>query len=298
MTEPFVLANKPFRAAHRVRRGGWAWGPLETAKLRVLSFGGGVQSSTLVYMMIDGLLPWVDAIIYAETGDDGGVTDAHINVMEGLIRSASNECQFLRVSNGRKLSDDIRRRADNDAGRFVAAPFYAAGGGQARRQCTREFKIEPLEKAQRKLLGYEPRQIIPPGSAEVWIGFSTDEVVRAGAAFARWSVNRFPLLEQRMSRRDCINWINEKGFPMPPRSACVFCPFRTAADWRSLKANDPEGFETACEIDRLLRETNEGRMKEKLYVHRSLKPLSEVDFSTAEEQGQGMLNICEAGCGV
>ena len=50
---PFALeAVKPKRA--RVRRGGWSWGPVESAKLRVLSLGAGVQSTTLALMAAHG----------------------------------------------------------------------------------------------------------------------------------------------------------------------------------------------------------------------------------------------------
>ena len=82
-----------------------------------------------------------------------------------------------------------------------------------------------------------------------------------------------------------------------PEWACVFCPYRTDHEWRWLKEHDPEAFAQAVAIDKLARQTLGVRETE--FVHRSLKPLDEVDFSTAEDRGQGsMLDICEGGCGV
>lgn len=297
----FELTSPPVAKASRVRRGGWSWGPVEGAKLRALSFGGGVQSTTLVEMMIAGDLPWVDAIIFSNPGDESTLTLEHIDAIERRVRLASNQVQFLRVSQGGRLSDRLRRRASGEAGykkqeRFVSIPAFTANGGQGKRQCTRDFKIDPLEKEHRRLLGYKPRQRIPAGTVEVWIGISTDEVVRAGAAFSRWAVNRYPLLEQRMSRGDCIQWLKARGLVVPPKSACVFCPYRTNAEWRFLRDNDPEGWQQALEIDALIRETPGMRFRE--FLHDSRKPLADADISSDEERGQGMLNICEAGCGL
>ena len=302
----FQLEPPPSPKIARVRRGGWSWGPVEGAKLRVMSNGGGIQSTTLIMMMCTGELPWVDHIINADPGDESSATYRHIEWLEGQIARYSNgRVGVHTVSRGGRLSDLIPNRAagkgviNND--RFVSAPFYTSGGksgrgGQGKRQCTREFKIEPLEKKERELLGYQPRQRIPARSCEVWIGISTDEVVRAGAAFTSWTVNRYPLLEKRLSRRDCVQWLESHGFPVPPKSACIFCPYKTNAEWRWLRDNDPQGWADAVEIDRLIRNTP--GMREREFLHRDRVPLEQVDLSTDEERGQGMLMVCDAGCGL
>ena len=297
----FVLIEPRAPAKAKPRRGGWSWGPVDGVKLRTLSLGAGVQSTTLALMAIKGEIgPLPDAVIFADTGDETPSTMRHLDWLEGEItRQTNGRMRCLRVSRGERLSDRIRRRAEGHSkeNRFVSAPFFTGNGGRGKRQCTREFKVEPVAKAQRTLLGYKPRQRIPPQSIEVWIGFSTDEVVRAGAAFERWVVHRFPLLEKGMSRNDCKQWLRRNGYPVPPKSACVFCPYRTDHEWRWLKENDPEAFAQAVAIDKLARHAP--GMRETEFVHRSLKPLDEVDFSTAEDRGQGsMLDICEGGCGV
>jgi hypothetical protein len=293
---PLSLAeSRPSRP--RLRRGGWAWGPVEGAKLRVLSLGAGVQSTTLALMAAHGEIgPMPDYAIFADTGDESAAT---LETVEWL--SSGNVLPFPvnRVSAGRKISDDIRLRAIEGPGgarRFASAPFFTANGGRGRRQCTREFKIEPIEREQRRLAGYKPRQVMPVKTVEVWIGISTDEVVRAGAAFSRWAVHRFPLLEQRMSRQDCATWLKRHDYPVPEKSACVFCPNRTDYEWRRLKECDPAGFAAAVEIDELCRQSPGMRHQE--FVHRLRRPLGEIDFSSAEDRGQGMLDICEAGCGL
>jgi len=296
MTEGFIFTAPEAKKA-RVRRGGWSWGPVEGVKLRALSLGAGVQSTAMTLMMLHGeIKPRPDVIIFADTGDEVPATLRHLDWLEGEVtRRTNGQVKCVRVSKGERLSDSIRRRAEG-VRRFVSAPFFTANGGQGRRQCTREYKIDPITREQRHLLGFAPGTRIPARSCEVWIGISTDEVVRAGAAFDRWAVNRFPLLEARMSRHDCEVWLRRHDYPVPPKSACVFCPYRSNAEWRWLRDNEPEAFAQAVEIDRLIRNTP--GMHNKEFVHRDRVPLDAVDFSTAQDNGQGMLDICEGGCGL
>jgi len=61
MTNVFELTPSP-------RRGGWTWGPVDGAKLRVLSMGAGVQSTTLALMAAHGEIgPMPDCAIFADT---------------------------------------------------------------------------------------------------------------------------------------------------------------------------------------------------------------------------------------
>ena len=276
-------------------------------KLRALSLGAGVQSTTLALMAACGEIgPMPDVMIFADPGDERAATMAHLAWLEREITTRTNgRMQCRRTGRGGRLSDRIRLRSQaaptrtaNE--RFVSAPFFTLGKagrvGQGKRQCTREFKIEPLERLQRDLLGYRPRQRIPAGACEVWIGISTDEVVRAGAAYSPWVVHRYPLLELRMSRRDCKAWLVAHGFPVPPKSACFYCPYKSDAEWRELRDDDPEAWAEAVAIDRLVRETPGMRARE--FLHRSCVPLDQVDLSTAADRGQGMLAVCEAGCGL
>lgn len=281
----------------RIRKGGWSWGPVEGVKLRVLSLGAGVQSTTLSLMAAHGEIgPMPDCAIFADTGDESAAT---LETVEWLSSGNVLPFQIHRVNAGRKISDDIRLRAAEGPGgsrRFASAPLFSGNGGRGKRQCTREFKIEPLEKEQRRLAGYLPRQVMPKSSVEVWIGISTDEIVRAGAAFSRWAVHRYPLLELRMSREDCKTWLRKHDYPVPEKSACVFCPNRTDFEWRRLKERDPAAFAAAVEIDKICRQAPGMRHQE--FVHASRRPLGEIDFSNAEDRGQGMLDVCEAGCGL
>lgn len=111
--------------------------------------------------------------------------------------------------------------------------------------------------------------------------------------------HRWPLIDAGMSRNDCLRWMEKHGYRKPGKSACTWCPYHDDALWRDMKNNDPESFAEAVEMDRLIRNGVRGT-KQKLFVHRSLTPLDEVDFRTAEDAGQSRLfdEECTGMCGL
>jgi hypothetical protein len=95
--------------------------------------------------------------------------------------------------------------------------------------------------------------------------------------------------------------MKKNGYPPPPRSACTFCPFHSDAEWRRLKTENPIDFEKAVVFEKQLQEKLSlvTRMTGVPYLHNSLKPLGEIDFSEDKTQGSfHFQNECEGMCGV
>lgn len=263
-----------------------------SSRLAVISLGAGVQSTTMALMAAAGELEMPDAAIFADTGWEPRAVYEHLARLEPRL-----PFPVYRVSAG-NIRDAIVAGQNTVGGKFAAVPWHLGNGGIGRRQCTREYKLEPLQRKQRELLGYKPRQRIPPASVEVWIGISMDEVSRMKPARQAWQKNRWPLIERSMSRWDCRQWLTRHGFLQPTKSACIGCPYRPNAQWREL--TKPE-LEDAIEVDRLLRNgaRSSRSMRHQMFMHRSLRPLEEVDLRTDDELGQGDLfnNECEGLCG-
>ena len=104
-----------------------------------------------------------------------------------------------------------------------------------------------------------------------------------------------------MTRADCYRWIEENGYPKPPRSACIFCPYHNNDYWRYLKTEWEEEWEEACEFDDLIRKgvnrKSASMSAEELYLHSDLVPLREVDLSTDVDRGQlTFLDECDSVC--
>lgn len=277
-----------------------------TKPLHVISLGAGVQSSTMALMFAAGeLLPMPDCAIFADTGAEPRHVYSWLDWLKTKL-----PFPVYRVMHKRGLTVNIVESINGK--RFASAPFFTESGGngaeffagrragQLRRQCTREFKIGPITKKLRELVGLKYRQRAPRKNLVVqYIGISFDEISRMRASRLHWIEHRWPLVDLRMKRHDCLNWMAVNGFPKPERSACSYCPYHSDTEWRNLKKFWPDDFADAVSIDQLIRAGVRGTTQQ-LYLHRSLKPLDEIDFRTAEDAGQVDMfnNECEGMCGV
>jgi len=177
------------------------------------------------------------------------------------------------------------------------------------RQCTRDYKIDPIERAiRREILGLKPRQRIPKGvRIHQYFGISFDEQGRAERIRRNWEKRHpkswsvhFPLIDVKATRADCQRFNLERVPHEVPRSACVFCPYHKNFEWRRIRDTDPEGWARAIEIDEAIRTPGtlaNQNMRQEMYVHFSGKPLAEVDLGEADRQLSFALE-CEGMCGI
>lgn len=283
--------------------------------LRILNFGAGVQSSCILLRSCLWELLKLDHAIFADTGDEPSYVYEWMNKAKAI--AANHGIPLHVVGRGHSLSDHMLERIT--AGRRLdKIPAFCNTGsspGPIRRDCTREYKIKCIERHVKVLLGLKPRGHWPKDlQVETWIGISSDEAQRMKCSKAPWQRFWHPLIEQPWSgekrpawmadtwdRDRCEAWLIERGFTGILRSACTFCPFRSNKEWRSLKANDPAGFEHACKVDELLRSGPGGvihGMRKPVFLHRSLKPLRDEPFE--EKAGRYPLweDECAGVCGV
>lgn len=257
--------------------------------IRVLSLGAGVQSSTLALMIARGDLPMVDCAIFSDTGWEPKAVYNWLDWLEVQL-----PFPVYRVSAG-NLRNDTLAKTNSTGQRFASVPWFMLSPngktGMGRRQCTAEYKLRPLQRKVVELMGGKR----PRGGCEMLIGISRDESWRMKPSRVQYITNIFPLLDKGMSRNDCLAYMADRQYPKPPKSSCIGCPFHSDEQWRALS---PDEFADAVEVDRAIR--NQPAFRSQQFMHRSLKPLDQVDFSTAEERGQLNLfiNECEGMCGV
>lgn len=156
-------------------------------RMRILSLGAGVQSTTLALMAAHGeISPGLDAAIFADTGDEPQAVYKH------LAWLASGRVLPFPIHIARSHSTlSGALRSGDDAARI---PFHVGAGGIGMRQCTRNWKLRPIRRETRRLLGKGPRDHIPPGTVEAWIGISTDEALRIKPSLVNFITNRHPLI--------------------------------------------------------------------------------------------------------
>jgi hypothetical protein len=269
-----------------------------TKPIRILSLGAGVQSTTLLLMMIEGEIERADHVIFADTGWEPKRVYEHLEYLRGLMQE--NDMPFHIVSEG-----NIREDFLNGDRRFASMPLHVRSQdgkkGMVRRQCTSEYKIKPLLKKQRELAGLLPGQRCKEHRVTTIIGISLDEVQRMRDPAFSWIENEYPLIDKRITRSDCLKWCEDRSYPLPPRSACIGCPFKSANEWAALR-QDSEEWADAVHFDQAIRQNVRirTRFNGEAYLHPSLKPLDEADLRTDQEKGIFSLfdQECEGMCGL
>lgn len=274
-------------------------GPVAEASLRILSLGAGVQSSVLALMAARGEVdPMPEAAIFADTQWEPQIIYEHLDWLEKQLPFPVYK---VTLGNIRTMSlGTLQEKWAPTMPVFIAT----TEGGLGMRQCTNNFKIRPIQKKIRELLGLKPRQRMATNTlVETWIGISLDEIYRVKDSRDKWIVNRWPLIEKRMTRYDCQLWF-ERNYPNRTlsRSACIGCPFHNDKSWRDMRDHDGTSWADAVDFDKALRSgpRNAFGMADPVYLHSSRVPLDEVDLST--EQDKGQLDMfgqeCEGMCGV
>ena len=267
---------------------------LASSALHILSLGAGVQSTTMALMAAHGeITPMPDLAIFADTQAEPKAVYEHL--------------EWLRSSN--VLPFPVEVVTAGDLGAKVMAEGYSdvpwhTLSGLGRRQCTKAFKLYPIRDKAKEWAGVPAGKAanLPAGTISMWIGISLDEVIRMKPASVQYINNRWPLIELKMSRNDCLQWMKRHDYPEPPRSACVFCPYHNDGEWRRLRGDAPEEFARAVAYEKRLHAAfdQQETLKTRPYLHKQLVPLDQVDLRTLEDHGQGVLfgDECEGMCGV
>ncbi len=269
---------------------------------RIMSLGGGVQSTAMILMVEEGVLPKVDVAVFADTGWEPPAVYENIEWLKGKCKTPIEIVKWSNIREDVMVAQVSGKKTDGK--RFASMPLHALNPdgtpGIVRRQCTEEYKIKPIERfIRREFLGLKKHGRVPKGtSVEHWFGISFDERIRQRTCKDKWRYFHYPLVDRKITRSGCLSWVEEHGYEEPPRSACIGCPFHSNMEWRDMKINRPEEFEDACEVDDAIR--NMEGMRAQTFLHRSLVPLRDVDLRNDFDKGQGSLfdDECTGMCGM
>jgi hypothetical protein len=261
-----------------------------------LSLGAGVQSSTLFLMACEGELR-IDNAVFADTGFEPSAVYTYLDWLKTQAERAG--IPLVTVSYGNIRDNELSTTKQVGAkGKYTLMPLHTVGAngkkagqkGMLRRQCTSRYKIEPIQKWLRKqgATKYAP--------VELLLGISWDESQRMTDSRVPIARHVYPLIDRRMTRQDCIDWMTSRGYPEPPKSACIHCPYRRSAGWAKMRDEAPEDFAQAVEFDAAIR-NHYTAFDDIPYLHDSRVPLGEADLRS--EQDKGQIEMFDSdGCGV
>lgn len=242
--------------------------------LRLISYGGGVQSTALLVLAAQGEIDFQYAV-FANVGDDSehpASLDYVRNIAKPFAEAHGIDLvQLERTDRQGNPTETIYQKLVNTEHRSFGIPVRMSNGAPANRSCTVDYKVKVVAKWVRKMGATK----VDP--AIVAIGISTDEMQRANNRQPiAYEVVEYPLLDLGLNRGDCQNIIASAGLPVPPKSSCYFCPFHRTNTWREMKRDEPELFEKAVELERKINAKRELFGQDNVWLSDKLKPLDQA----------------------
>jgi len=293
-----------------------------------------MQSMGLLALAAQGKIDY-KTFIFCNVGEDSEHPDTLRYVHEIAMPYAEKhgiELIELRKHLKDGSVDTLYQRLTRPGSRSIGIPVRMAGSGApANRTCTVDFKIKIVDKWMKERIGKEAiaerkkgllklcgitemsKENMPIALrhvdgflasheplAQVALGISLDEIQRMKANMdpesLAWKVNDYPLIRLRMTRQDCINTIAAAGLPVPPRSACSFCPYHSLQKWQDMRQNEPELFQQAVDLEKTINERREEHGLDAVWFTNKLKPL---ELATSELKQESMFedkeDVCESG---
>jgi hypothetical protein len=218
----------------------------------VVSYGGGRNSTAmLIGMWGKGIVP--DLILFSDTGGEKPGTYEYIGLFDEWL--ISKEMPGITVISREKLGMNKQNRYSTLEGQCLAngtLPSKAYGLST----CSLNWKKEPFDRYVKGVpllkKWWEQKKLV-----RKFIGFHAGETSRL---FNKKSGNPFleedkffieyPLIQWEWHQGHCESIIQAAGLPMPPKSACFFCPNTKANEIRRLQIDHPDLVDRAIVIER------------------------------------------------
>ena len=213
------------------------------ATLTVLSFGGGQDSTAILYKFIHDesfrakYAPCNFIVVMADTKNEHKETNLHVESTR--ILCDKNFIPFYLIDPEQYASGDWK-------GGYVS--FLEKGNRIGSKcfpkTCTDNLKIQPIykfledyvhsyyatERVGRKMAIKE--FVRGSGKIDVLLGIAAGEEKRASTneesphKWMRECINKvYPLIDLNMDRQACQDYIAKEGYIIPPPSNCILCPF-------------------------------------------------------------------------
>ena len=251
--------------------------------MKVISYGGGVQSTAMLVLANQGVIEGVDAALFSNVGDDS----EHPATLD-YIRDVATPRSGIPVHTLQRIKRDgsvetLWGRLMKPESRSLPIPIRMDNGAPNSRSCTVDFKIRVIGK------WLKAHGAAKDNPATVCIGISTDEIQRVNRKRAEaYEKPTYPLIDLGMDRSACQQVIADYGWPVPPKSSCYFCPFHRDLTWSEMRRDEPDLFAKAVALEATLNERRDKRGKDSVYLTRHARPLDQ-----AIGEAQDMLPLIE-----
>ncbi|EQB64443.1 MAG: Tiorf63 protein [Thermoplasmatales archaeon I-plasma] len=251
-------------------------------KSTFLSYGGGVQTFCLLLLAEEGKISRLDELVFADTGAEHPETYEHLEkVVKPICKKMKIKFVTVRMKkivsdisrlnpeetleykkmfeNTKKLSRNkrtIKRREEEQKMKIprvmvtslrdtIVKRRIVPSVNPSSRWCTSISKLVPIQQyiVSSKKNGEYVEQPI------ALIGLSADEMDRIYKPHHSEYVVKYPLIGLKMTRQDCIVYIRQRGYSVPPKSGCYFCPFQSKTQWVKLMRKHQDLFDDAIKLE-------------------------------------------------
>jgi len=241
--------------------------PDRDTALRVVSHGGGVQTTAMLVLAAQGRIDY-QTFLFANVGDDSE-DPLTLRYLREIAKPYARRWN-IGIYEIARPGDTLYQRLLSPR-RSVDIPVRMANGAPGNRNCTAEYKIKVVGR------WLKDRGATAENKATVAVGISKDEIHRASnRKIAPYETIEYPLLDLRMNRADCAGLIQSAGLPLPPKSACWFCPFHKASQWAEMRRDREPLFIAAAGLEAQLIRKRATLGKDPVYLTQAGVPLGEA----------------------
>lgn len=245
-------------------------------RTQIWSSGGGVQSTAIAALICMGELK-PDLSIIVDTERELSTTWQYLD--RWILPALEAACVTLsRVKKSDYSTVDLLA---NKSGEVLIPAFTSHSGsvGKLPTYCSTEWKKRVMQR-------WATEQGVK--QADIWLGMTVDELQRVTQPTGKWQ-HRYPLIERRMTRGDCIALAKRMGWPEPPRSSCWMCPNKGVQGFKWQRDNAPADFAKAAAFERQIQDEDPD-----LWLTDQAIPLAHVDF---DDDQQDLFNAsrCDSG---
>ncbi len=202
--------------------------------VHILQFGGGINSVALAVRMVREQMP-LDYILFSDTLGEKPETYLYIEVLNKFLE-ANNYPKII------KLPPYKPEGLYGECMRLKRLPSIVYGF----KSCSEKWKRRPYLKFLKE-----------NGLKEVtaYKGYDISEDHRVKDYNNKKETVLFPLITWEMDRMDCVKEIIDAGLPLPPKSACFFCPSMRKQEVQDLKKQSPALMAAAIRMEQNAKST-------------------------------------------
>lgn len=240
----------------------------------VVAFGGGVNSVAMLVGFVTSR-QHIDLITFSDTKGEKPETYDVVKRM-----SSWGVCRGLPPITVVRTVSPVQgyEGLEGMCNRLETLPSKAFGY----KSCSQRFKIEPQQKY---LNHWQPSQTAWQSHRKVMqlIGYDAGEPHRAKVytndKYEYW----YPLIDWGWGRDECVTAIRGAGLPIPPKSACFFCPSMRKAEVIQIARTHPDLYRRAIEMEDRALASGKCETVKGLGRHWSWRELVAADQSAREK---------------